>query len=236
MDKRPVIGVSSYDAEAAWGVWNTRAAIVPSRYLAAATRAGAAPIIVPVGTDVDVVANRLDGVLLIGGPDLDPAHYDEEPPPSTEIASIERDELEIALARAASARGLPVLAICRGVQILNVSRGGALVQHLPDVAGHEGHSPGSGVYGETTVEIEKGSNLAAVLAPRIVVSCYHHQAIKRLGDGLTVVGRAADGTIEAVEDRDAPFVVGVQWHPEVGADPSLFDAFVRACGNRAARG
>jgi putative glutamine amidotransferase len=179
---------------------------------------------------VDAVLPRLDAVVLCGGPDVDPARYGAQPGEHTDLPHPERDEAELALLAGALAAGLPVLGICRGLQLLNVARGGSLIQHLPDRVGHNLHAPFRGEYGNHAVDVEPGSRLAALLGRTAVdkVPTYHHQAIERLGTGLTVTARCEDGVIEAVEDPSAPFCVAVQWHPEMGDDTSLFDALVGA--------
>jgi anthranilate synthase component 2/putative glutamine amidotransferase len=140
----------------------------------------------------------------------------------------DRDRWDQALLAAALERDLPVLAVCRGLQVLDVALGGTLHQHVPDVVGHEGHRPVPGTYGTTRVTLEPGSKLAAALGDELDVPCHHHQAIDRVPDALTAVGRAADGLVEAVEMPDRSFVVGVQWHPEDSGDQRLFEALVDA--------
>lgn len=226
---RPVIGVSAHDARATWASWDSVAALVPVAYLDALSGAGADAVVLPVGSDPEALLRRVDGLLLIGGPDVDPSRYGETTHPATGAATARRDEFELGLAASARALDLPLLAVCRGLQVLNVQRGGTLQQHLPDIAGHDGHSPASAVYGRTTVHTEAGSRLASILgAPRVNVDCAHHQAVKALGAGLVASAFAEDGTIEAIEDRGASFTLGVQWHPEVGGDLSLFRALVAA--------
>lgn len=230
MPTRPIVGISSYDAHATWGVWDTRATLVPAAYLEAFLAAGADPVVLPIGVEVEQVLDRLDGLILIGGPDIESARYGEDPHALAQPPSAHRDQFELELAAVATRKGLPMLAICRGLQVLNVLRGGTLQQHLPDLVGHEGHSPGPGLYGRTTVRIDPDTRLASILgATSAVVDCYHHQAINQLGAGLRAAAYAEDGTIEAAEDPDAFFVVGVQWHPEEGGDPALLRAFVAAC-------
>lgn len=237
MSDRPVIGVTSYGVKAAWGVWNTDAVVLPDAYVSALTGAGAVPLVIPVGSEASALLDRLDGLVLVGGPDLDPALYGAAPHSLAQPPSQVRDKTELELARRAGEMDLPLLAICRGLQVLNVARGGTLVQHLPEIVGHEGHSPGPGHYGRTHVHVVEDSRLRTIVSRTdLDVDCYHHQAIAQLGEGLRVVARADDGTIEAVEDPAARFCVAVQWHPEVGRDPSLFDAFVAAVNLPAPRG
>jgi gamma-glutamyl-gamma-aminobutyrate hydrolase PuuD len=212
----------------------SRAAALPRAYLDAVIRAGGQPVIVNDTADPKGLLARVDALVLTGGPDLDPARFGEEPHPSVYGVDPAADEFECALADAAVVRSIPTLAICRGIQVLNVARGGALHQHLPEDPGVPAHGE-PGVLGGNRmhdVMLEPDSLIADVMgASRARVSCHHHQAISTLGDGLAVVGRAADGVIEAVE-LDGTFVLAVQWHPEDTAadDPAqqnLFDTLVR---------
>lgn len=185
----------------------------------------------PHGPEAVVAAARravegLDGLLLTGGADVEPVRYGDEPAATTQAPRPDRDAWELALLDAALGLGLPVLAICRGAQVLNVACGGTLHQHVPDLVGHTGHQPGNAVLGTTPVRLAPGSLAASILGTEVKVPCYHHQSIDRLGDGITAVGWADDGIVEAVELAERPFVLGVQWHPEDGDDPRLFDALV----------
>jgi len=167
--------------------------------------------------------------VLSGGPDVDPARYGQQAHERTAQPRTERDAAELALLEAALEQDVPVLCICRGLQLLNVARGGTLHQHLPDVTGHDDHAPQPGTFGRHTVEIDPGSALAGLLGRTTAdVATAHHQAIDRLGTGLTVTARAADGTIEGVEDGDRRYLVGVQWHPEAGTDLALMTSLVEA--------
>lgn len=235
-ERRPRIGLTTYHEVASWGVWERPAAIVPQVYVDAVLRAGGSPVLLPVGCDDDVVA-VLDGLVVIGGADIDPASYGAEPHPRTTGTRPARDAHELAVVRAALALDLPLLAVCRGAQLLNVVFGGTLQQHLPDECGHEGHRPAPAVFGETVVRTEPDSLLATVLGDQTRVPCYHHQSLDRVAAGLRVTARAADGTTEAVEPlASAGWVLGVQWHPEEDAgDNRLFDAHVRAARERSAR-
>lgn len=233
-ERRPRIGLTTYHEVASWGVWERPAAIVPQVYVDAVLRAGGSPVLLPVGCDDDVVA-VLDGVVVIGGADVDPAAYDEVPHPMTRGTRPARDAHEAQVLRAAIDRQVPVLAVCRGAQVLNVLLGGSLEQHLPDACGHEGHRPEPGAFGASEVRTEPGSLVAAVLGPQARVPCHHHQSIGRVADGVRVTATAADGTIEAIE-LPSGWVLGVQWHPEEDAgDNRLFDAHVRAARERSAR-
>jgi putative glutamine amidotransferase len=184
-------------------------------------------LIPPDDCDTDVL-RVLDGLLLSGGADLDPELYGEAPQPLT-VTSPERDTAEMSLVRAALERDMPVLGVCRGMQLLAVAAGGRLHQHLPDVLGHEQHRPAPGVYGEHEAQFEPGSRIAALMGDDRAVHCYHHQGVADPGT-LTVTGRASDGMAEAIEDPGRRFVLGVQWHPEVKQDARLFGALVAAAG------
>jgi putative glutamine amidotransferase len=181
--------------------------------------------------------DRIDGLLLIGGADLDPRSYGEEPGPGVEATYRERDEFEIALTRAAIERGMPYLGICRGMQILNVALGGNLNQHLTLDDGTTPHRRIVGTFegNEHEIHLEPGSLAVRALGEeRHEGRCHHHQAVDRLGDGLVVTGRAVDGVPEAVELRGGGWVLGVQWHPEAADKLQLFHSFVAAAREWAA--
>jgi putative glutamine amidotransferase len=211
-DRRPVIGLTTYSEVARYGVWQHEAVLLPRAYPDAVLAAGGVPVLLP-GGGAEALRG-LDALVLTGGADVDPGRYGQAPHPATEGIRPERDAAEFALLAAALAAGLPVLGICRGLQVLNAALGGTLVQHVPDRTGHHGHRPELGVFGECAVRPAPGSALAGILGPEPLVHCHHHQALDALGAGLTVTGRAADGTVEAVELAGAAFVLGVQWHPE----------------------
>jgi anthranilate synthase component 2/putative glutamine amidotransferase len=225
---RPVIGITTYRETARWGVWNCPAVLVPADYVRQVSGAGGVPVLLPpIADDVEVL-DRLDALVLAGGADVDPARYGAERSPRTGPAAADRDEAELALLAAAVERDLPVLAVCRGLQLLTVLRGGTLVQHLPDVVGSDVHVPAPGTYGDNPVRIEPGSRLAGLVGTEATWACHHHQAVERLGEGLTAVAWAQDGTVEAAELGGARFVLGVQGHPEVGDDARLFAGLVEA--------
>jgi putative glutamine amidotransferase len=230
----PLIGVTTSSARATWGSWiDTPAALIPESYANQIVDAGGAPMLLFSGSNPDDFIEKLDGIVLVGGQDVDPRAYGAVPGRWAQSSDPRRDDFECALVVAATLRDLPLLAICRGLQVLNVARGGTLHQHLPDLVNHEGHSPGPGVYGETRVELDQASALARSYAGTTrVVDCYHHQGIERLGEHLIAVGRAEDGVIEAIEDPSQRFMIGVQWHPEVRGDIVLFGSFVNACTAR----
>ena len=213
------------------------------KYLMALEAAGAIPLVTP-PLDPELVPSlldRVDAICLSGGPDLDPRAYGEDPHPATGPAESDLDDFELALARAADARGLPILAICRGMQLLNVARGGSLHQHLPDIVsgGIDHRQTEAGTRPTHSVTLDDDSHVAQVLQlHRAEVNSFHHQAVDRLGAGLVVVGRASDGTVEAIEATDRGFVVGVQWHAESltarAEQAALFQAFVDAARQHAA--
>ena len=198
----PVVGVTSGVTNARWGPWARPAVVTPEAYVRRLRDAGALPVLLPpVGEMAATVVARLDAVMLTGGGDVGPASYGGNAHPRIYGVNGDRDRTEMAIIAAADEQKLPVLAICRGIQVLNVARGGTLHAHLPDVVGHEGHGGGEGEYGRHDVVVTAGSRLAsAVGVDRLDVATHHHQAIDRLGRGLVVTATAADGTIEAVED------------------------------------
>jgi putative glutamine amidotransferase len=235
-----VVGISTYAEEAAWGPWQRPAALLPLSYPEQVAAAGGVPVLLPPLPGAATAVRRLDALVLSGGGDLDPAGYGAQPHPRTTRVQPGRDRAELDLLAAALAGGLPVLAICRGLQLLNVLRGGTLQQHLPDTVGHNGHQAAPGTFGTHPVRIAPGSRLAGLLGSpdaggelRLDVPTTHHQAIGQLGDGLAATAWAEDGTIEAVElaGRDE-FLIAVQWHPEAGTDPRLFQALVQAARHR----
>jgi putative glutamine amidotransferase len=237
----PLIGISCYRVQAQFAAWDLRATLLPDRYVTAVTAAGAVPVLLPPAPQVDQAVARLDGLVLAGGGDIDPARYRAARDPNCGPSSDERDTAELALAAAALAAGVPVLGICRGLQVLNVALGGTLHQHLPDLVGHEGHAPEPGGYGAHEVSVAPGSRLASILNRTdltdhlpVMVPTHHHQAIDVLGDGLAATAWATDGTTEAAELDSVrhPFAVGVQWHPEAGEDLSLFRALAAAAARR----
>ena len=235
----PVIGLTTYREQAAWGVWDQRADLLPSQYAAAVESTGGVPLLLPpVATGpagasaADVVVSRLDGLVISGGADVDPARYDEPAHERTAGWRPDRDAWELALLDAADAVGLPVLGVCRGMQVMAVHAGGALVQHVPDLVEHERHSPGGDEFGSIEVLTASGSRLAGLVGEHLTVSCHHHQSV-RSHPGLTAVARAADGTLEAFEAPGDRFRVGVQWHPETTEDVGLLAGLVRAAASYA---
>ncbi|WP_255620667.1 gamma-glutamyl-gamma-aminobutyrate hydrolase family protein [Pseudonocardia sp. DSM 110487] len=226
---RPVIGVTAYGEHTRYGVWDHAAVLLPRTYPDVVIAAGGVPVLLPPVAESAAAVDRLDAVVLAGGPDVGPDRYGATPHPRTGQPHPERDAAELAVLHRALERGIPVLGVCRGAQVLNVGLGGTLVQHVPDAVGHTGHNPSPGVFGTIDVALEAGSRVGAALGRQTAVRCHHHQALDRLADGLVVTGRATDGLVEAVELADAPFVVGVQWHPEEDAtDVRLMAALVTA--------
>jgi gamma-glutamyl-gamma-aminobutyrate hydrolase PuuD len=224
---RPVIGITSYAEQARWGQWELPAALIPLSYVRAVEVAGGRPLLVPPSDEgVDETLDALDGILFSGGGDLDPAVYDAEPHPATSGVRTERDRSELALLEAALARDMPVLAVCRGSQVLNVARGGDLVQHLPEVVGDEKHKEKLGAFSEHEVEVSPDSRLGALVGERTQVKSSHILGLGGVGEGLVATAWAGDGTIEGVEDPSHRFAVGVLWHPEEGEDAALFRALV----------
>lgn len=247
---RPLIGVTTSEVREPKRIQQTPESepkvsemVLGLTYLRALEAAGAVPMVIPPLPEeaIGPLLDRLDGVCLSGGPDLDPATYDAEPHPHLGPTEPDLDRFELSAARCADARELPILSICRGTQALNVARGGSLHQHLPEVSpefAHRQSAPGNQTSHD--IDIEPGSRLATALGddevqvPDVLdVNSFHHQAIDRLGDGLKVVARAPDGTIEAVEDPEHPFTIGVQWHAETLVhrpyEAALFRHFVEAC-------
>jgi putative glutamine amidotransferase len=244
----PVIGITTYDVEARWGAWEAHAALLPFVYVEAVRRSGGRAVLLPPGGDeqeASATVAGLDGLLVAGGPDIDPIRYGAARHPQTQPPVTVRDEWELAVTSHALRLGVPLLAICRGMQMLNVCRGGTLHQHVPDLVGHARHDGPTAGYGRHQVRVSPDSMLAGILtqAPSdeyFSVPTHHHQAVNLLGDGLKAVAWEEDGTIEAVEagpsalDGLSGFVLGVQWHPERGDDPRLFTALVDAATARAA--
>ena len=223
-----LIGITTDLEPARWGDWVREAALLPVSYLRALERARAVPVLIPpsLRAAVAVHVERLDGLILAGGGDLDPGLYGEPPHEHTGPPQPHRDRFELTLLRAAIETDLPFLGIGRGMQVLNVVREGSLVQHLPDVVGGDTHAPALGRHGTHKVQISASSALSRILGDQAEVVTRHHQAVKRLGKGLVAVAWAEDQVVEAVELQGHRFGVGVQWHPEEGDDPRLLEAFV----------
>jgi len=225
---RPLIGISTYREQARWGFWDVPAVLLPASYTDAVAEAGGEPVLLPTGAISAEVIARLDGLVLAGGADVDPARYEQQAGPRTTATRPERDASEIALLQAALDRDLPLLAVCRGMQLLNVLLGGTLIQHLPDVRGAQAHQLGLGLFAEREVRIDPGSAVGAILGTAATVDCHHHQALDRIAAGVTPSAWAEDDLVEAVEVDGRRFCLGVQWHPEESDDRRLFTALVDA--------
>ena len=229
---RPVVGITTYVTAAKWGDWEQDALLVPRQYVDAVERAGGRAVLVPPSTEgTEEILDAVDGLIFSGGSDLDPDTYSQETHPETRGVVRERDNGELALLSAALERDLPVLAICRGSQVLNVVLGGDLVQHLPEVVGDEKHKHIPGAFAEHEIEVIPDTLVGRLLGGRAPVKSHHHQGFGRLGDGLVEAAHADDGTLEAVEDPSRRFTLGVLWHPEAGEDLKLFEELVREAGN-----
>lgn len=224
---RPVIGMCAHVGPMKLSVYDMPATFVPQAFVDRVAAAGCLPVLLPPLSGVDAMIGGLDGLLLLPGPDVDPALYSASPHPESRYDGT-RDEIELALLGAAIDAELPILGVCRGMQLLNTLRGGTLHQHLPEIVRHEDHSPGDVVFGAQRASTSPGSHLASILGAEAVVPCHHHQAVDRLGSGLTITARADDGVVEAVELTDHPFAVAVQWHAEKSEDPRPFQALARA--------
>ena len=233
----PVIGLSAYGESAQWAVWHAPAVLLPAAYVQQVAAAGGIPVLLPPLQSVAEAVSRLDGLILTGGGDVAPGRYGESPHPRTTRVSEPRDAAELELLGAALDAQLPVLGICRGMQLLNVARGGTLRQHLPEGSGH---APEPGTYGSHPVRVAPGTRLASVLGDGagVNVPTAHHQAVETLGDGLVATAWAPDGIVEAVElgGAGSSFVVAVQWHPEVSTDRRLIEALVAAASAEISRG
>ncbi|WP_328601688.1 gamma-glutamyl-gamma-aminobutyrate hydrolase family protein [Nocardia terrae] len=225
---RPIIGLPTYSERTRFGHWDVDAAVLSRTYVELTERAGGIPVLLPpIGTPRPELVERLDGLVLTGGADLDPARYGAPAHPATRGLRPDRDESEFGLFTLARQAGLPVLAICRGLQLVNVALGGTLLQHVPDTVGHTDHSREPGVFTVTTATTVPGSQVAAIVGPEVKAHCHHHQAIDALAPELTASAHAPDGIIEAAETRSGPFLLGVQWHPEENTtDTRLMRALV----------
>ena len=234
--RRPVIGICTALEKARWGVWDQPAALLPVNYLQAIQRAGALALMLApdeqLSEDPEQALDLIDGLVLAGGADIDPASYGESNHPLTTETVPERDRFEISLARGAIERDMPVLGICRGMQLINVALGGTLHQHLPELVGHEEHRRVRGSFdgAEHDVTLADGSLAAAAAGEqKHVTRSHHHQGVDCLGSGLVVSGGSQyDDVPEAIELPDKRFVLGVQWHPEADAQSKVIGALVKA--------
>jgi putative glutamine amidotransferase len=233
---RPVIGICAALVRAQWGYWDRPAALLAFNYIEAVQAADGMVVMIPpdpeLERDPDQILDLIDGLILAGGNDIDPGTYGAAPHPTTAPPVPERDAVELALTRRAWERDLPILGICRGLQLLNVARGGTLIQHLPDELGHEEHRrvPGSFDGAEHDVRLSPGSLIARAAGEQVhVTKSHHHQGIEELGEGLEVTGHSLlDDLPEAVEAPDHRFVLGVQWHPEADEQSRVIATLVDA--------
>lgn len=237
----PIIGLSVYQESASWGVWNdVSASLLPQSYVDQVVGVAAIPVLLPsyagepgqVREAARAVLRGLDAVIITGGPDVEPSRYGAEPHPATDRPGRQRDAWEAALTEVALDFHLPLLGICRGMQVLNTVRGGTLTQHLPDEFGDR-HREVAGRYTLNVIELDPAVPPGQFFGPRVVARCHHHQAIEKVGAGLCVSGSAADGVIEAVWMPAREFAVGVQWHPEEGSRTELFQALAEAASRYA---
>lgn len=230
---QPIIGISTYVEPVDRGDWRAQPSIVlPCNYAEQVRSAGGLPVLLPpwVGADDETVGallDRVDGLILAGGVDIEASRYGAEPHPTSQSRRPDRDETELALARLSRQRELPVLGICRGMQVMAVEAGGSIEQHLPDRVGHDEHSPGPGLFGSHPVRLDPVSRVGQILQEHLDVPTYHHQGVAT-HPSYVACGWHEDGTLEAMEDPEAAFRIAVQWHPEAGDDPRLFEALVVA--------
>lgn len=231
--RAPVIGIACAIMPARWGPWDQSAAVVAGDYVRQVQAAGGIAVVLPPHADAtDDLLDAIDGLLLTGGNDIAAAAYDAEPHAEAEVPDVERDAFEAVLVRRAVERGVPVLGICRGMQVLNVAFGGTLTQHLPESHGSHDHRRTTGTFegNDHLVILDDGSLVARVAGERVHrVPSHHHQAVDRVGDGFVLTGRAeGDGVAEAIERPGDGFALGVQWHPEADPTSPVIAALVEA--------
>ena len=228
---RPLIGITTYREPATWRRWeDVEATLLPAAYTDAVRDGGGTAVLIPplgIADQASMIVDRLDALLISGGSDVNPSRYSAEPDRATTGWRDDRDVSEMALLDAADDIGLPVLGICRGMQVMAVTAGGSLLQHVPDAVGSDKHSPGPSSYGAVDVRTVPGSRLAGILGDAVTVACHHHQAVAS-HPGYVGVATADDGLLEAIETPGSRFRLGVQWHPETRADRRLFQALADA--------
>jgi putative glutamine amidotransferase len=235
---RPLVALTCYAEPASWGVWrDVPAVLVPEGYVRSLRDAGAEVVLLPPqerlsDADADRLVALFDALVVAGGPDVDPARYGQSAHAAVQSSRPDRDDAELALVRAAVRVDLPLLGVCRGMQVMAVAAGGTLQQHLPDVVGTQAHSPGPATYGWNRVDTVAGTRTAELIGAQLEVPCYHHQGVAT-HPGYEVSARSQDGVTEAMEDPTSRFRLGVQWHPEAGTDLRLFTAVVEAAQPRA---
>jgi putative glutamine amidotransferase len=231
---KPRIGLTTYRQQGQTGVWDTEMAMIPAFYIEGITRAGGLAIMLPPqqlsSAEAKDIVSSLDGLMLCGGRDIDPSRYGQSPHAEAEQPDKLRDDLEEKLLSAAIDADLPFLGICRGAQMLNINRGGTLIQHLPDVVGDNRYQLGNAQFTPADVEVETSSILGSLVGDKVSnAALYHHQAIDELGKGLKITAKSEDGIVEAVELADHPFGVAVQWHPEQTLDDlRIFEGLIEA--------
>jgi putative glutamine amidotransferase len=224
--KKPVIGISCYVEPAKWGAWDIEAAVLPFAYVASVTEAGGRAVIIPPDSSGAEIVENLDALIIAGGADVDAALYQQTPHETADKPRVVRDSSEIALYKKALELKKPFFGICRGMQIMAVASGGSLIQHLPEVSSLS-HRPAPAQFSNHGARFAPGSLIADLLGTELVVNSSHHQAVKDPGT-LKITGWAEDDTIEALENPDHKFVIGVQWHPEMHHDKRLFEALIKA--------
>jgi putative glutamine amidotransferase len=235
---KPLVALTCYAEPASWGVWrDVPAVLVPSAYVRSLRDAGGHVVLLPPmeqlsDEDADRLLATVDALVVAGGVDVEPARYGEQAHPTVQSSRPDRDDAELALVRAAVRADLPLLGVCRGMQVMAVAAGGALRQHLPEEVGTDAHSPAPATYGWNTVRTEPGTRVRDALGESVEVPCYHHQGVAS-HPGYVASARSDDGVTEAMEDRSARFRVGVQWHPEAGTDLRIFQALVAAASGAA---
>ena len=231
---KPRIGITSYRQQGQTGVWNTEMAMIPAFYLEGITRSGGVVVMIPpqplTNVEAEDIISSLDGLMLCGGRDIDSSRYGQSPHVEAEEPDQLRDELEEQLLNAAIKAELPFLGICRGAQMLNINRGGTLIQHLPDLVGDTRYQKGNAEFNPAEVTVEHDSILGSLVGGSVSnAALYHHQAIDQVGQGLRVSAKTEDGIIEAIELENHPFGVAVQWHPEQTLeDLRIFEGLIKA--------